>query len=165
MQYDTVRNAKTRNTTLFYGKRLEYTIICIQLWWSYWNRKVMTKVHEISKYTAQCKSLQLLWELTTLKATTSLNIKLALNLNAELVATWILRLWQLEYWIGLWSSVFLLHLHGTVPGSKWSNAVPGALLIPSSTLTAWSVSAWSGGCIGVLRVWWGTEVPRLLAAE
>ena len=35
MQYDMARNANTRNTILHYGKRLEYTIIRIQLWQSY----------------------------------------------------------------------------------------------------------------------------------
>ena len=61
MQYDTVQNAK-RNTTLHYGKRLEYTIIHIHLQRSYWNQKAMTNVHEISNYTAQCKGYNYYYE-------------------------------------------------------------------------------------------------------
>ena len=164
-QYDMVRNAKQQNSTLHYSKRLEYTIKCIQLGQSYWNWKGDDKcTWNIRIYGTMQKLL--LRELIRLKATTSLDIELALNLSAELVATRMLNLRRLEYWIGqVISSVFLPHHHGTVRGLKWSGVMPGALLIPSSTLMAWSISAWSGGHVGILRVWWGTEVPRLLAAE
>ena len=83
-----------------------------------------------------------------------------IDLNAELAVTWILD-WSLVFsFLSSIASSPSWHFHG----SDQSGIVPGALLIPSSTLTPWSVSAWSGGHVGVIQVWWGTEAMGILDA-